>query len=163
MYVPLLKEFFDYVVVSDDRVIRTRVNNEIVVFKIQDVSTALWVNLSEGEKYDKEWESNADDADCLWKDRNKSLSRVPNLLEELEFSNTVMGKVILPNEGSRDHINHHARYALYNILKRGKVKPCISCLGLSAQLPRRATWKSALWFSDHRACRIERGCESLSC
>lgn len=67
-------------------------------------------------------DSHIEDADCIWSDKKKPIvTEANNLQEDLKFSNGVIGKVILPKEGLRNHVNHHARYALYKILKGVKV------------------------------------------
>lgn len=64
------------------KVIRTRVNKEIVSFEVQDIAAILGVSLTDGEKYSKEWWSNIDDVDCIWKDQKKPITaEVFNLLK----------------------------------------------------------------------------------
>lgn len=45
------------------------------------------------------------------------------MLEDLKFANVVISKVVLPKESARNHVNGHARYALYKIFKKVKVNP----------------------------------------
>lgn len=122
VYVPLVKELYDCTTITSQGIIKTRMNNEIISLDVREIAATLGVNLSDGEEYSKDWDLDFDDADCTWRDQKKPIvTEANNLLEELKFAKGVVGKFILPREGSRNHVNYHARYALYKILKGVKV------------------------------------------
>lgn len=45
------------------------------------------------------------------------------MTKECRFTRAVTSKVLLPKESSRNHVDGHARYARYKVLKKTKVNP----------------------------------------
>lgn len=124
VYVPLIKEFSDCAVIVNRDTIRTRANYKIITVTLNDMAEALNVRLDEGEIYYAIWDSKVNDSRCIWKDVKEPLCvEVSNVIDECKFNNVVFNKVLLPKEGARNHVNAHARYALYKIHKRVKVNP----------------------------------------
>src|ERR1044072_1932724 len=98
--VHVMREIFKYAHLVSGSEIKTRFNSIDISVTPEDIAEALEISMNEGGRYSKNWMTQCNDSNCIWKEsKTPRVAKIKYLVEECRFNHAVISKIILPKGG----------------------------------------------------------------